>query len=261
MVWVASPGNLRSPDRALRPSSPADGPTYLGVYEAGALHAYQPIADFTKAADRQPNLVGFYSGWGNPSRHRSWKPSAATARPRSCSGIRLSFRSRRSPLVVKTSTWARLRTAFREFGRRVVIGFGHKINAYWYSWGYGHLPAWTFVAAWQHIVTLFRAQRANNVTWLWQLQADETGTSPVASRCLGVKYVTWVGIDGYYYGPFENFFGIFGKTIGQVRTITGLPDHPTPGTLTSAKSPLRPRKERPWGLSRPASRANVIPRP
>ena len=24
----------------------------------------------------------------------------------------------------------------REFGHPVVIGFGHEMNAYWYSWGY-----------------------------------------------------------------------------------------------------------------------------
>ena len=27
---------------------------------------YQPVADFTKIAGAQPNLVGYYSGWGEP---------------------------------------------------------------------------------------------------------------------------------------------------------------------------------------------------
>lgn len=40
------------------------------------------------------------------------------------------------------------------------------MNAYWYSWGYGHLPASAFVAAWRPIVTVFRGQGANNVTRL-----------------------------------------------------------------------------------------------
>ena len=111
----------------------------------------------------------------------------------------------------------------REFGRPVVIGFGHEMNAYWYSWGYGHLPAATFVAAWRHIVTLFRHQGTSNVTWLWTLQADESGTGPIASWWPGEKYVTWVGIDGYYYRPSETFFSIFGKTIAEVRALTGLP--------------------------------------
>ena len=45
------------------PSTPA---SYLGVYEHGALKTYQPVAEFSKAAGRQPNLVGYYSGWGEP---------------------------------------------------------------------------------------------------------------------------------------------------------------------------------------------------
>ena len=225
MVWVliarqsASTGS-HSADLASLPTAPA---SYLGVYEAGALHAYQPIADFTKAAGRQPNLVGYYSGWGEPFQTSfaetvrshgattilQWDPTLASVSKIAAGGYDSYLRS--------------FADSVREFGQSVVIGFGHEMNAYWYSWGYGHLPASTFVVAWRHIVTLFRAQRANNVTWLWTLQADEAGTGTIASWWPGVKYVTWVGIDGYYYGPSENFFGIFGKTIAQVRTFTGLP--------------------------------------
>ena len=46
------------------------------------------------------------------------------------------------------------------------------MNATWYSWGYGHVRASTFVAAWRHIVSLFRAQGADNVTWLWTINQD-----------------------------------------------------------------------------------------
>ena len=45
---------------------PTNQASYLGVYEHGALGAYQPITDFAKAAGQQPNLVGYYSGWGEP---------------------------------------------------------------------------------------------------------------------------------------------------------------------------------------------------
>ena len=37
----------------------------------------------------------------------------------------------------------------RDFGHPVVIGFGHEMNAPWYSWGYGSVPPSTFVAAWR----------------------------------------------------------------------------------------------------------------
>jgi mannan endo-1,4-beta-mannosidase len=81
----------------------------------------------------------------------------------------------------------------------------------------------TFVAAWRHIVTLFRGQGAENVTWLWTIQADEPGTGPVASWWPGAQYVTWVGIDGYYYRHSDTFATVFGKTITQVRSFTGKP--------------------------------------
>jgi len=113
--------------------------------------------------------------------------------------------------------------AVRDFGHPVVIGFGHEMNADWYSWGYRHTSPSAFVAAWQHIVTLFRSQGADNVTWLWTLQADEPSTGPIARWWPGEKYVTWIGIDGYYYRPYETFASIFGKTIAQVRGLTGQP--------------------------------------
>jgi hypothetical protein len=105
----------------------------------------------------------------------------------------------------------------------VVIGFGHEMNAPWYSWGYGHTPAKVFVAAWQHVVTVFRNQGADNVTWLWTINADTPKTGPIASWWPGAGYVTWVGIDGYYYRPSDTFASVFGKTIGQVRSFTGDP--------------------------------------
>ena len=212
-------------------SGPADRPaslptkpaSYLGVYEHGGLRSYQPVANFSKAAGTQPNLVGYYSGWGEPfetsfaeiaTRHSAitivqWDPTLASVSKIAAGGDDSYLRS--------------FADSVREFGHPVVIGFGHEMNAYWYSWGYRHTSPSTFVAAWRHIVTVFRARRAENVTWLWTLQADEPGTGPIASWWPGEKYVTWVGIDGYYYHPSETFFSVFGKTIAEVRALTGLP--------------------------------------
>jgi mannan endo-1,4-beta-mannosidase len=97
------------------------------------------------------------------------------------------------------------------------------MNADWYSWGYGHVPARTFVAAWRHIVSLFRSQGAGNVTWLWTINQDLSRTGPIASWWPGARYVTWVGIDGYYYRPSSTFATVFGQTIAQVRAFTGKP--------------------------------------
>jgi hypothetical protein len=197
--------------------------SYLGVYEKGPPGTYQPVAAFTAMAGKQPNLVGYYGGWGEAFKTSfaqtvrdhgavtllQWDPTGAPVAKIAAGGYDGYLRS--------------FATSVRDFGGPVVIGFGHEMNAYWYSWGYGHTKPATFVAAWRHIVTIFRQQGADNVTWLWTLQADEPGTGPVASWWPGADYVTWVGIDGYYYQPYENFAGIFEQTLGEVRMFTGLP--------------------------------------
>ena len=202
------------------PSRPA---SYLGVYESGPPSTYQPVADFTGLIGRQPNLIGYYSGWGEP-----FKTSFAET----VSGHDAVTMVQMDPTLVPVQKIATgdydsyLRTfadSVRDFGHPVVIGFGHEMNANWYSWGYEQIPASTFVAAWRHIVKLFSSQGADNVTWLWTIQADEPGTGPVASWWPGAQYVTWVGIDGYYYRSYETFASIFGKTIAQVRSFTRQP--------------------------------------
>jgi hypothetical protein len=215
---------VSSSGRAATPASlPTDTASYLGVYEAGALGTYQPVADFTSAAGRPPNLVGYYSGWREPfqasfaqavNRHGAatllqWDPTLASVPRIAAGGYDGYLRS--------------YADSVRDFGQPVVIGFGHEMNAPWYTWGYGNLPPPTFVTAWRHIVTLFRGQRADNVTWLWTLQADEPGTGPVASWWPGSQYVKWIGIDGYHYRSSDNFDTVFGKTIDQVRAFTSQP--------------------------------------
>jgi hypothetical protein len=79
------------------------------------------------------------------------------------------------------------------------------------------------VAAWRHIVTLFHNQGADNVTWLWTINQDRPGSGPVRSWWPGSKYVTWVGIDGYYYRRSDTFARVFGGTIDQVRHFTQKP--------------------------------------
>jgi Glycosyl hydrolase family 26 len=204
-------------------SLPSDQASYLGVYESGPPRTYQPVADFVSATGTEPNLVGYYSGWQEPFQ----ASFAGTIRQQGATTI-----VQWDPTNVLISAIAAgdydgyLRSFARSvhhFRYPVIIGFGHEMNAPWYSWGYGSVSPSTFVAAWRHVVTLFRAEGADNVYWLWTLQADEPGTGPIASWWPGAQYVTWVGIDGYYYRPSDTFASVFGKTIAQVRMFTGQP--------------------------------------
>jgi hypothetical protein len=216
-----------APQPSSRASAEASLPTgtasYLGVYEAGPPQNYEPVAGFTTAIGRQPNLVGYYSGWGE---HFA-ASFADTVRMHGAVTIVQWDPTNASISNIAAGRSDRYLRSFadnvRDYGQAVVIGFGHEMNANWYSWGYGHVRPSTFVAAWRHIVTLFRGQGADNVTWLWTINADLPTTGPIASWWPGAGYVTWVGIDGYYYIPADSFVSVFGKTIAQVRAITNKP--------------------------------------
>jgi mannan endo-1,4-beta-mannosidase len=216
-------GSSRPAAPAAHASLPPTLASYLGVFEPGAPPAYDPVADFAAAVGRTPNLLGYYSGW---------------AEPFDTSFAEMIYRHGVIPFVQIDPTDASIAAiangtyddylrsyadSVRAFDHNVVIGFGHEMNAYWYSWGYRHVPPSTFVAAWRHVVTLFRGEGADNVTWIWTLQADERGTGPIAAWWPGAQYVDWVGIDGYYRRPADTFASVFGRTINQVQALTSKP--------------------------------------
>jgi Glycosyl hydrolase family 26 len=208
---------------AVHASLPTNLASYLGVYEKGTPHTYQPVAEFARAIGKQPNLVGYYSGWGQrfatsfaQTVHRHGAVTILQMDPTGASISEIAAGN----YDVYLRSYA---DSVRNFGQPIIIGFGHEMNARWYPWGYGHVPARVFVAAWRHIVTVFRRQGADNVTWLWTINADFRTTGPIANWWPGSAYVTWVGIDGYYYRQTDTFASVFGKTIAQVRQFTGKP--------------------------------------
>ena len=209
------------PAHASLPPSPA---SYLGVFEPGAPPSYAPVANFAAAAGREPTLVGYYGGWTQPFDtsfaeilHQHGVIPFVQIDPTDA-----------SIAAIADGTYDDYLRSYadsvRGFNSAVVIGFGHEMNADWYPWGYRHVAPSTFVAAWRHIVTLFRGQGAGNVTWVWTIQADEPAhTGPIAAWWPGAQYVNWVGIDGYYQRPGDTFVSVFGQTIKQVRALTSRP--------------------------------------
>ena len=135
--------------RAASDSLPHRFASYLGVYEKGPPGTYQPVTEFAKASGRHPNLVGYYSGWGVPFA-RSFAETVHSHGAVTILQMDPTYAS--IPAIAAGGYDHYLRTfadSVRDFGHPVVIGFGHEMNADWYSWGYKHVPAPTFVAAWR----------------------------------------------------------------------------------------------------------------
>ncbi len=208
---------------AAHASLPSELAAYLGAFEPRSPPDYGVVAGFGRMAGRQPNLVGYYSGWAQPFD----MSFAQTIRKHGVIPFVQIDPTAASISAIASGTYDDYLRSYadsvRNFRHAVVIGFGHEMNAPWYPWGYKHVPAATFVATWRHIVTLFRGQGADNVTWLWTLEADQAGTGPITSWWPGAQYVTWVGIDGYYYRSSDTFASVFGQTIDQVRAFTSKP--------------------------------------
>jgi mannan endo-1,4-beta-mannosidase len=231
---------------APRPVSlPSMPESYIGVYAARVPNSYADVTAFTSATGVRPNLVAFYSGW----QERFPANFAATA-----------ARDGAVPLVQIEPTSVSLADiasgrydgyvssyaqAVRAYHQPVILSFGHEMNGSWYSWGYRHASPATFVAAWRHIVTVFRAVGADNVTWMWTVNVisdSHTRGSRIPSPAWwwpGSSYVTWVGIDGYYYRPSWRFVSLFGPTIAAVRALTSAPiliaETGAPGAVQPAK--------------------------
>ena len=197
---------------------------YLGVHEPDAPGSYYDVDQFAQAIGRQPDLVSYYSPWSKPFQvgfaTTATEHGAITLiqmDPRNVSLRSISTGQYDSYL----STYA---AAVKAFGAEVIFSFGHEMNGNWYSWGYQKTPARVFVAAWRHIVNVFNAMGARNVKWLWTVNViNKDVHTPIPDPTPwwpGSSYVTWVGIDGYYYLPSSSFAQVFGPTIVAVRALT-----------------------------------------
>jgi hypothetical protein len=221
LVRAAAPSS--SGHAAARVSLSSAPASYLGVYAPGTPDTYREVTAFADAVGRQPNLVGYYSGWGEKFR----APFAAEVRAHGAALLVQIDPTYASVKDIAAGAYDSYLTTYarnvRKFGGPVVLGFGHEMNARWYPWGYGHVPARTFVKAWRHIVVVFRRVGARNAFWLWTVNQDLGNTGPLAAWWPGDKYVSWVGIDGYYYHRRDTFASVFGRTIAQVRELTHKP--------------------------------------
>ncbi len=116
--------------------------------------------------------------------------------------------------------WARAAAAD---GRRVLLRFGFEMNGNWFSWSEDPLA---FVTAWQRIKTIFDAEQAGNVEWVWSpnvVSIPRTAENDMHLYYPGDRYVDWVSLDGYNFGDhhsewhrWQSFAEIYEKPLGEL---------------------------------------------
>jgi glycosyl hydrolase family 26 len=227
VLGARNPKQATDPPPPHRSSAlPTTPESYLGVYAAGVPATYAGVSAFTAATGVTPRLVVYYSGWPEP-----FQASFAdtVAKHGAVPLVQLDPDNVSVAAIAAGHYDAYLDAyakAVRAHRKPVILSFGHEMNGTWFSWGYTHASPAAFVAAWRHIVDIFRAYGAGNVTWMWTVNIIKTKNGEIPNPAPwwpGSSYVNWVGIDAYYLRPSWQFVPIFGPTIVAVRALTGDP--------------------------------------
>jgi mannan endo-1,4-beta-mannosidase len=225
-VLLAATGCL-TPLTSQQPLTPVPTPAspLVGVYEPGAPGSWSQIAEFAAATGVKPGIVVYFSSWKEPFStsfaQTAWDHDAYVLVQLEPKGVTLAS-------IAAGGSDAYLRSyadAVVAFGHPVILSFGHEMNGTWYPWGYGHASPAMFVAAWRHVVGVFRAAGAANVTWLWAVNSieGEGASSSLSQWWPGAAWVSWTGVDGYYYQATDTFDSVFGSAISDIRTFSSAP--------------------------------------
>jgi hypothetical protein len=133
-----------------------------------------------------------------------------------------------------------VRRAAREaaaFSQPLLLRLAHEMNGPWSSWGAwvdGNAPT-DYVAMWRHVVSIFRAEGATNVRWVWSPNVYGVGQSLAGGSAMpfepfypGDHWVDFVGLDGYNWGTvhssgWQSFTSVFGSSYDAMTRLTGKP--------------------------------------
>jgi mannan endo-1,4-beta-mannosidase len=215
VVALAAVVAYKPPPLSIMPKT--TGTLNIGMYAAGVNTSYTPETEFTSATGAKVSYVLSYSAFPGPfntgfanlvTSHGSVPVIQILPYNTSMQGIADGAYDN------SLKTYA---DEAKAFGGSVILSFAPEANGDWYTWGYGNTPASTWVAAWQHVVTVFKQQGATNVSWMWTMNSAYGASGPVSDYWPGSAYVGIIGIDGYYELPSENFQSLFGDTIDQIR--------------------------------------------
>jgi mannan endo-1,4-beta-mannosidase len=195
----------------------------IGIYEKGFPGALTAATAFTSATSVQPRMLSYYSGWGQGF-------SVSFANAAHASGAVPVVKLEPLDIPLGTIIAGQYDGYLRQFARDVriyrypvILSFGHEMNGTWYSWGYTHSKPADYVAAWRHVVTVFRSMGATNVKWLWTVNGVSSPSLDLRPWWPGQQWADLTGIDAYYYTGNDTFQRVFGPTLTLVRQISSAP--------------------------------------
>jgi membrane-bound metal-dependent hydrolase YbcI (DUF457 family) len=218
---------------APRPAAASAHKIALGTYIRGAEESPALLDRYTEEVGRPPAIVGAYKRWDVSPFYRpeleeidrrgaipmiGWEPWNAQDQ-----GFRLNA-------IAKGRFDDYVRRSAREakaWGKPILLRFGQEMNGSWAPWqsGVDGTTGPRFVAAWRHLVRVFKAVGATNVRWVWCPYIDN-GDHPFTAFFPGDRWVDWVALDGFNWGAptaWQSFPTIFDSSYRLLTQISAKP--------------------------------------
>lgn len=218
---------------AAQPVPAAANRIALGVYIRGVEHDPGALDRYAEQVGRRPAIVGAYKRWDVRPFHEpelreiaargaipmiSWEPWDAND-----NGYRLSAiaRGRHDDFLRRSAREA------KAWGGPILLRFGQEMNGSWATWqrGIDGTTGPRFVAAWRHMVRVFRRAGADNVQWVWCPYVDN-GHLPFMRFYPGERWLDWVALDGFNWGApkaWQSFSKVFDRSYRKLASVTSKP--------------------------------------
>jgi glycosyl hydrolase family 26 len=212
----------------------------LGVYDAeqgevGAPESAQALDQYAAMVGRNPDIVMDYSNITEPLLTKSEVANLSSRGETPLVSWQLYQSGYSGPTIPLSQIAAGaydadLRRAAAEAKAmpfsEIMIRVGHEMNGDWYGWS-GDPSA--FVAAWRHIVTVFRAEGVTNVKWVWSANVNN-GSYPFKAYFPGDEWVDYTGLDGYNWGTagvgvnrWESLAQVFSSSYEELTQLSSKP--------------------------------------
>lgn len=175
------------------------------------------VEDLESTLGRRMDIINWYKKWGDASGQFTTTPGGTLDQ------LRTAGQSGRVPTITwepwtsgdtmtsdfmpatitagahddYITSWA---DGLKTYGDTVYLRPMHEMNGVWYPWSAqtGVQTAADYVAAWRHIVDVFRARGATNVKWVWSVNnIDFPASNKLENYWPGSSYVDVLGFDAY----------------------------------------------------------------
>ena len=212
----------------------------LGVRLLEAPGNPRQIDEFADLVGKSPAIIMWYKGWTNAKEDRfnaeemdavrgrgatpliTWEPWAGPDEDESAFALRTIVNGNHDAFLRE---WAEGAT---RWGKPFYLRFAHEMNGDWYPWSprVNGNSSEEYVAAWRHVVTIFRDAGADNVLWVWSpnIIYPEAGIS-YQEVYPGDDYVDWLGLDGYNWGgdDWMSFREVFSDSYDAITQLSQKP--------------------------------------